>query len=219
MNTSAKKLFALAMEQLDKAEIACGSWTLGGGTVISEICNHRTSKDIDIFLGNPQLLTALSPRVNDAVEDKLEDYQEMSNYIKLIFDEGKVDYIVAPQLSNAKPYEAQIEGRKIYIDDMAEIIAKKVFYRADNFKERDIFDLAMVYKHNGEKLVRTFAEIPGIAGKIEQLTEKLDKTPQQQYDRLICDNKIFALLEGSAAIRGQEIALCREFAQKVLTSA
>lgn len=42
-------------------------WTFGGGTALMLLYEHRRSKDIDIFLRDPQYLTALSPRLNDRV--------------------------------------------------------------------------------------------------------------------------------------------------------
>ena len=133
MNTLSKILFTRAMQQLENAQISPDLWTLGGGTVISEIYNHRTSKDIDIFISNPQLLTAISPRVNDAAQGSLEDYQEMSNYVKLIFPEGKVDFIVAPKLRDIASTDCVIEGHKVRVDNPVEIISKKIFYRGYAF--------------------------------------------------------------------------------------
>jgi len=214
MITLSKILFAKAMQQLENAEIPNDTWTLGGGTVISEIYNHRTSKDIDIFMNNPQLLTSISPRVNDAVEDSLEDYQEMSNYVKLIFPEGKVDFIVAPTLSDVSPMDCIIEGYKARVDDPIEIISKKIFYRGDSFKERDVIDLAVVYKNNSD-LVRTFAKIPGISFKVSILEEKINGMSQEKYDSAIKNNNIFQLLPGSNSVRGHEIELCRQFIAEV----
>jgi hypothetical protein len=64
---------------------------------------HRRSRDIDIFLRDPQYLTALSPRLNDHTEALTGRYVEQSNFLKLIFDGGEVDFIVAPSLTT-DPY-------------------------------------------------------------------------------------------------------------------
>lgn len=214
MNTLSKILFLRAMQQLKSAKIMDGTWTLGGGTVLSEIYNHRTSKDIDIFINNPQLLTSISPRVNDAVENSLEDYQEMSNYVKLIFPEGKVDFIVAPKLCNVSTTECIIEGYKVYVDSPVEIISKKIFYRGESFKERDIIDLAVVYKNNGN-LASEFAKIPGVISKVATLEYRICEMPQEKYDAAIENDKIFQILSGSDSVRGHEIELCKEFIAKV----
>lgn len=39
-------------------------WALGGGTVLMLHYVHRTSRDIDFFLKDAQLLPSLSPRLN-----------------------------------------------------------------------------------------------------------------------------------------------------------
>jgi len=78
-------------------------WTFGGGTALMLLYEHRRSKDIDIFLRDPQYLTALSPRLNDHTEALTGRYVEQSNFLKLIFDGGEVDFIVAPSLTT-DPY-------------------------------------------------------------------------------------------------------------------
>ena len=59
-------------------------WTFGGGTALMLLYEHRRSKDIDIFLRDPQYLTALSPRLNDHTEALTGRYVEQSNFLKLI---------------------------------------------------------------------------------------------------------------------------------------
>jgi hypothetical protein len=64
-------LFELAMEMLDRAEAVMGgpiTWTIGGGTMLQQVFAHRHSKDIDIFLNDPQALLYLTPRTNDVAE-------------------------------------------------------------------------------------------------------------------------------------------------------
>ncbi len=199
------------MKQLKEAKVPAGCWTLGGGTVLRMLYNHRTSNDIDIFLNNPQILTYVSPRVNDAVEKELSDYNEASNYIKLIFAEGKIDFIVAPNISSVKPAMVNIEGCDIFVDDPVEIVSKKLFYRSDSLKERDIFDLAFVYSKTNGKLAEAFSAIPGIGGKLENLKEYLDETPQKLYDEKVENGAPFTILPEGRTVRGKEISLCREF--------
>ena len=60
-------LFDLAMDMIDRAETVMGhkiEWTVGGGTMLHHMFSHRYSKDIDIFLNDPQVLLSLSPRTN-----------------------------------------------------------------------------------------------------------------------------------------------------------
>jgi hypothetical protein len=67
-----QKLLKIPVSQLEAGGLPNNSWTFGGGTALMTILNHRLSKDIDIFLSDPQLLTLLSPRLNDACGESIE---------------------------------------------------------------------------------------------------------------------------------------------------
>jgi len=55
-------------------------WSFGGGTVLMRQYRHRFSKDIDIFVPDPQILPYLSPRLNETAESMTSDYQEANEY-------------------------------------------------------------------------------------------------------------------------------------------
>lgn len=140
-----KNLFSAAMQQIKQANLPSSMWTFGGGTVLMHKFNHRFSKDIDIFFSDRQLLGYISPRINDALEDRAIKYIEQDNFTKIYLKEGEIDFILSPRISNCKPVQAIIEGEKIFLDHPVEIIAKKIEHRANEFKARDVFDLAIVY--------------------------------------------------------------------------
>ena len=140
-----KNLFSAAMQQIKQANLPSSMWTFGGGTVLRHKFNHRFSKDIDIFFSDRQLLGYISPRINDALEDRAIKYIEQDNFTKIYLKEGEIDFILSPRISNCKPVQAIIEGEKIFLDHPVEIIAKKIEHRANEFKARDVFDLAIVY--------------------------------------------------------------------------
>lgn len=102
MNEESHILFGRALEQLEQARIPKRDWSFGGGTVLMLKFDHRDSRDIDIFFRDPQLLTYISPRLNDANEANIQNYSESGNSIKLNFAEGEVDFIVGQQLSSYK---------------------------------------------------------------------------------------------------------------------
>ena len=139
-----KNLFSAAMQQIKQANLSSSMWTFGGGTVLMHKFNHRFSKDIDIFFSDRQLLGYISPRINDALEDRAIKYIEQDNFTKIYLKEGELDFILS-RISNCKPVQAIIEGEKIFLDHPVEIIAKKIEHRASEFKARDVFDLAIVY--------------------------------------------------------------------------
>lgn len=139
-------LFDKAMAAIDAlpSHLPRLDWTIGGGTVLMFKYHHRLSRDIDIFITDAQYLTALSPRLNDRVEDLTTRYREDSQHVKLIFDAlGEVDFVAAPRLVANSTQAATLHGRKVLLDKPEEIIAKKCFYRADGFTARDVFDMAV----------------------------------------------------------------------------
>lgn len=58
-------------------------WTFGGGTVLMLRYQHRRSKDIDIFMPDPQYLGHVTPRLSDVAEAISQDYVEGAGYVKL----------------------------------------------------------------------------------------------------------------------------------------
>lgn len=140
-------LFQRALILIESAVAAgatLGEWSFGGGTVLMRRHHHRLSKDVDIFLGDPQLLGYLSPRLNSTAESLTTDYVEQAGFLKLRFPEGEIDFVVAAPLTPAATVTESIFGRDIRVETSTEIIAKKVWYRGDRFTARDLFDLAMI---------------------------------------------------------------------------
>ena len=116
---------------------------LGGGTVLMFRFDHRISKDIDIFTFDAQALSFLSPRLNEVAERESLDYAEQANEVKLVLPDGSVDFVVAaPVIPDAPCETITVDGRRVDLDATEEILAKKLMYRADSFKARDVFDMA-----------------------------------------------------------------------------
>lgn len=115
--------------------------------------NHRYSKDIDIFLHDAQYLTYVTPRLNDYIENKVDDYEEMSNSLKLKMGEHEIDFIIAPSLTKIPFNIVKIDGQDVRIETPEEIVVKKIFYRCEAFKVRDIVDLAVVINNNKQSLL------------------------------------------------------------------
>ena len=125
--------------------IADPFWTLGGGTVLMFRHHHRLSKDIDVFVPDPQYLGFVTPRLNDVAAGMTADYTEQpSAWVKLQFEEGEVDFVASPNLLEDAWETWEIDGHPIRVETSAEIIAKKLFHRGDRVTARDLFDLALV---------------------------------------------------------------------------
>lgn len=129
-------------------------WTLGGGTVLMFRHNHRASKDVDIFLSDPQYLGYLTPRLSDKAADMTTSYvEDPSSYVKLQFDEGEIDFVAASNLLDDAWEWWEISGRKIRVETSAEIIVKKMYHRGQLATARDLFDLCMVIEREPEGLL------------------------------------------------------------------
>lgn len=140
-------LFQRALELIDSVAEAAPpleDWTFGGGTVLMRRYRHRLSKDIDIFISDPQYLPYLNPRVSSRAEALTTKYLEQAGFVKLFFPEGEIDFVVSAPLTASPTVKETVLGRSVQVETSAEIIAKKVQHRGHEFTSRDMFDLALV---------------------------------------------------------------------------
>jgi predicted nucleotidyltransferase component of viral defense system len=148
-------LFLRALILIDSArDSGAGNvnWSFGGGTVLMRRHMHRFSKDIDIFVPDPQFLGYLTPRLNSSAEMLTSDYVEEASSLKLRFAEGEIDFVAsAPLTHNATAIE-RLFDRDVAVETSAEIVAKKIWHRGDRFTARDIFDLAMASEMEPESM-------------------------------------------------------------------
>ena len=139
-------LFDRALAIIDAAARIGGGprWSFGGGTVLMLRYRHRYSHDVDIFVPDPQWLGYLSPKLNPVSDALTANFVEGAEFLKLSFPEGEIDFVAAGWLTS-EPYRREaISGREIDVETSAEIVGKKLWFRANTFKARDLFDLATV---------------------------------------------------------------------------
>ena len=119
-------------------------WTFGGGTVLMLRIGHRQSKDIDLFVPDPQYLGYVNPRLSQVAEEVSADYEENAEFIKIFLPAGEIDIVVGSSLVE-RPFDVvAYSGRNIRVETCAEIIAKKMWHRGHQGKARDLFDLCAV---------------------------------------------------------------------------
>lgn len=148
-------LFQRALTLIDSvgaAGVTLDDWSFGGGTVLMRRHRHRVSKDIDIFVPDPQYLGYLSPRLNTAAESLTDSYIEQAGSLKLIFPEGEIDFVASAPLTRNPAVVETLFGREVQVETSTEIVAKKIWHRGIEFTARDIFDLAMVSEKEPEAL-------------------------------------------------------------------
>jgi hypothetical protein len=135
---------ALGLMSHLEAATASPEWTFGGGTVLMLRHDHRFSKDIDLFVRDPQYLGHVNPRLGGFAEGLTSEYEESAEYIKLQLAAGEIDVVVGEPLTERSFDIAFHDGRQIRVETSAEIIAKKMWHRGDQAKARDLFDLCAV---------------------------------------------------------------------------
>ncbi|MFP4686903.1 MAG: nucleotidyl transferase AbiEii/AbiGii toxin family protein [bacterium] len=149
-----KILLKQAIRLIEDTGFKTKRWTLGGGTVLRQYYKHRISNDIDIFFTDPQIFSYFNPELNDSIIELTGKYRETTQSLKLHLVDGDIDLILSKYLTNVDQEIFEFEGRRIQMEPAAEIAAKKVHYRAEEFTIRDLFDLACIIKNNSRDLSR-----------------------------------------------------------------
>lgn len=168
------RLLEHALAALDTLSGAA-AWSWGGGTALSIRLDHRVSLDIDIFLTDTADLQRLSPNANPVVRAMTENWQTPGHYLKLLFDEGEVDFIVA--LPRTVPaYDAwQWRGRSLLLETTAEVLAKKLHWRGSLALARDIFDLEAARRFDGAGFEAALAAEPAGAARVADVMVRRER--------------------------------------------
>jgi hypothetical protein len=148
-------LFQRALALIDAARSSgapLDDWSFGGGTVLMRRHHHRLSKDVDIFVPDPQFLGFVSPRLSATAEALTANYVEQRNSVKLYFPEGEIDFVASAPLTTNPTLTETLFGRQVRVETSTEIIAKKIWHRGAEFTARDMFDLAMVVEKEPKAL-------------------------------------------------------------------
>jgi len=150
-----KGLFGHALTLVDEIARRGGAapfWTFGGGTVLMLRYRHRRSRDIDIFVPDPQYLGYVTPRLSAVAEAISADYVEEAGHVKLIRPEGEIDFVAGPNLTSPAFESWRIAGREVRAETAVEIVAKKMWHRGATATARDLFDLALVIEKERKAL-------------------------------------------------------------------
>jgi len=182
-----ESLLPTAFMLIDEISIHGGikepQFTFGGGTVLMLRYNHRYSKDIDIFVPDPQYLGYVTPRLCDLADSLCDSqYAEAANFVKLQLAQGEIDFVASLNLlPDIHAFEQwDLFGRSVKVETAAEIIAKKMYHRGDQATPRDLFDLAMVIETDTAAL--RFAH-HFLYRHLDAFTANLEKRVQQMKQR------------------------------------
>jgi len=169
------KNLKIALEIIKQVNLPYEEYGWGGGSALAFKFHHRFSKDIDIFLYDPQWLGFLTPRLNDDIEKLVKDYFEGPTFLKLYFSDFEIDFIISRNLTGIPNVFVEIEGYKVPIESEVEIIAKKIFYKGLSLKVRDIIDIGTVYENKSPDERRDMIKILAKMKLIPKPTEILFK--------------------------------------------
>lgn len=146
------KAYAL-FNTMSQNDVVIPRWSLGGGTVLMFYYAHRKSKDIDIFLPDPQFLGYVNPRLGGYAEDLTSNYSDGAEFVKLFLPEGEIDFVAATPLTNNPFSSHEVLGKSILLESPVEIVAKKLWHRGDRATPRDLLDFAIVIENHQEDIM------------------------------------------------------------------
>lgn len=149
------------IRQVNSEAAIIEQWTLGGGTALMLRIGHRLSRDIDIFLSDPQQLSFLDPTKRDLqFETRPSDHLgDGARFLRFAFaDLGEIDFIVAGALTSSAATSEMVEGESLALETVPEIIAKKIYHRGKSIKPRDIFDIAAAAEEHTDEIVAALRE-------------------------------------------------------------
>jgi hypothetical protein len=165
------------INQVNSEQTLIDDWTFGGGTAMMLQIDHRESRDVDIFLTDPQLLALLDPEKRDfTFAIRPDDFSsDGSRFRKFFFgDIGEVDFIIARVMTARPTVIKMVEGAEVALDTIPEIIAKKIYYRGSNIKPRDIFDIAAAGEQHAAPVIKALRDYREEVARTLREIETLD---------------------------------------------
>ena len=100
---------ALSLMAHLESQVSKPHWTFGGGTVLMLRIGHRQSKDIDLFVPDPQYLGFVNPRLSEVAEETSTDYEEASEYLKFYLPSGEIALPFSSTAVCCRPHEFLVD--------------------------------------------------------------------------------------------------------------
>jgi hypothetical protein len=170
--------------------------------------HHRESRDVDVFLSDPQLLPFLDPQMQDfEFQIRPAEYTgDGARFLKMVFDKiGGIDFIVGRALTSLPTKPMVIDGEAVLLETIPEIITKKIYYRASSIKPRDIFDIAAAGEQHANGLIN---ELQNYHDDVMRALATIDKLNPDFVDDVISQLAImdkYKAIAKTAIKRSKEI--------------
>jgi hypothetical protein len=108
--------------------------------------------------------------------------------LKLAFkDIGQIDFIVGSSMTPSPTTQRTIEGETVELENLSEIITKKVYHRGSNIRPRDIFDIAAAAESHADAIVEA---LRSYRDEVARTLITLDKLNPDFVNRAIADMAI-----------------------------
>ncbi|MFY9074980.1 nucleotidyl transferase AbiEii/AbiGii toxin family protein [Malaciobacter mytili] len=209
---------------------------LGGGTALAAYYwNHRYSTDIDIFIYDKEDKKHLLKDSNwtEDIKIAMENIGYTGGFINhpvyseiTIDKDSKIQFFDVIKKSKVPFQKVQLWDREVLVETVEEIIAKKIYYRADKGNARDLFDIAVAFNKepdilnkttlNHDKVKVLFQTIENIYNSQDlknlYLEEIKQMSPNNEYD-ILAKNTIeylYKLLENICASYDMGIVLSND---------
>ncbi len=192
-----KKMLFIATNLIENSNVK-SPCTFGGGTALSAYYwQHRFSTDIDMFIhteGNEKPLALIRPllRGNEIKKQlnaigydnslKESGISFPGHYLEISINSHEKIQFFESRGYTSKPYSlSTVLGQTILIESVDEIIAKKIFYRADKANARDIFDIALAIHKDPMSIKRILEGGRVKLNHIKTLVNSLKQVIKDEY--------------------------------------
>lgn len=193
----------------------------GGGTALAiYYYQHRLSFDIDLFATDMQVLNYLSPKhwIDETNHFNSSSYIDLSHHIRVLEKKNNIKIDVLISQSSTTNYlvddSKSLFDQTVYVENIEDIIAKKIVYRRNDNLTRDIIDIGISITQKDNFLDNILSSGLINHKDIEELYDSLSHLDKQTFDEEL---EIVAPFENylNDAINAPEII--KQACQKILS--
>ena len=139
---------------------------------------------MDIFIYDAQLINYINPQIFfEDIEDEIDDYMCMSHQINMITKDGiYVNILSVENLNPNKKDVLELNNNSILVETPEEIIAKKIIFRKNENKIRDLFDIAIAI-HNDNDFLNKLLKLKYIdKNDLVELYQAIQKVDEKEIE-------------------------------------
>lgn len=127
------------------------TWALGGGTALSLQLAHRTCANLDIFFEDTRALKEIS---QTNLHETIIKMRSSGNVLEIRTKKGNIFCIFAMKMTNDPHIVFDFNNKKMHIETIDEIIAKKIKYKSSELNLIDVVDISSAIQNDDEIIFR-----------------------------------------------------------------